>query len=111
MKIPANYRGPHLRQLQLFKSIPRTRPGGLTRLTPAGVPGTNFDRVLWERLRKLLPDVADAEHVFIAAQNRVTHLVTVDGRTLLKHKAAVLKMCGVSVVTPLGFTHAAVIAS
>jgi hypothetical protein len=111
MRIPSGYRGPHLRQLKLFGSIPRIEPGGLTRLTLAGVPGTNWDRVLWERLRELLPDEDDAKHVFVASSNRVQYLVTVDGRTLLRHRAAVLNLSGVRLVTPSEFMNAEAIAS
>jgi hypothetical protein len=104
-KIPAGYRGPHLKQLQQFGSVPRSEPGARTRLTLVGVPGGNPARLLWDRLLAVLPDQADAEHVFIAARNRVQYLITVDGRTLLKHRERVFDLTGVRLVTPSQFIH------
>ena len=106
-KIPPNYRGPHLEQLRQFGSVPRSEPGALTRLMPAGIPGANPARLLWDQLLATLPDQPDAEHVFIAACNRVQYLVTVDDRTLLKYRETVLRLTGVRLVTPSEFVHEA----
>ena len=106
-KIPSDFREPHLAQLKVFGTIPRVQPGGITRLGLAGAPAANPRYNLWRRLRALLPDNEDAEHVFIASCNRMRHLITVDGRTLLRHRVAVLGLCGVELVSPTEFINAA----
>jgi hypothetical protein len=104
--IPKDYRGPHIRQLRVFGEVPRADPGGLTRLSLAGGPGANPYRMLFDSLRELLPDAPDAEHVFVASSNRIDCLVTVDSRTMLRHKAAVRRLCGVQLMLPTEFLHA-----
>jgi hypothetical protein len=104
--IPSDYRGPHIEQLKVFRSIPRAEPGGITRLTVMGVPGANPYRALWDQLQALLPDPADAEHVFVAASNRVKVLITVDKRTMLNHRGAVRALCAVELMRPTEFLHA-----
>jgi predicted nucleic acid-binding protein len=106
-KVPLDFRGEHMQQLEIFGSIPRLSPGGLTRLTAMGTPGANPRRVVWERLKHLLPDQPDAEHVFIAWTNRVPCVVTYDKETMLKHKVAVRALCGVDLMLPSEFLHAA----
>jgi hypothetical protein len=110
-KIPANYRGPHIQQLKVFGTIPRAKPGGVTRLTAMGVPGVSPYRSLWDALVALLPDKPDAEHVFVAWINRINRLVTLDERTMLRHRAAVRALSGVELMTPREFLHAASLGS
>jgi hypothetical protein len=104
--IPSDYRGPHLAQLKVFGSIPRVKPGGITRLSVVGVSGANPYRAPWDRLRALLPDLADAEHVFVASSNRVKVLITVDRRTMLNRRSEVRALCGVELMRPAEFLHA-----
>jgi len=110
-KISADYRGPHLQQLKVFEAIPRAKPGGVTRLSPMGVSGLNPYRRLWDDLVALLPDKPDAEHVFVASTNRVNRLVTLDEKTMLRHRAAVQALSGVELMTPKEFLHAASVGS
>lgn len=105
-KIPSDDRRPHLQQLRVFERIPRLAPGGITRLSPMGMPAPNPYRALWDKLQALLPDNDDAEHVFITWTNRIDYLVTVDSRTMLRHKTAVQALCGVWLVLPTEFLDA-----
>jgi hypothetical protein len=106
-EIPEAYRRPHLEMLQIFASVPAVEPGALTVLGLAGIPMTNPYHVEWEDLRTLLTDEEDARHVFIASTNRIRHLITVDGRTLLRHKGQVERLCGVRLVWPTEFLNVA----
>jgi predicted nucleic acid-binding protein len=63
---------------------------------------------LFTQLRNLLPDAEDAKHAFQASKNRAGHLITVDRRTFVKHAAEIERHCGVKVVTPVEYVHAAV---
>ena len=54
---------------------------------------------------KLLPDAADAEHTFQAARNGVDFFVTVDRRTILRHKAGVEAVCQLQLATPASFEN------
>jgi hypothetical protein len=70
-------------------------------LMPMGVGGGRRRQdPLMTQLKGLLPDVADAEHVFQAAKNGVEYFVTVDQRSIVRHAEAVRALCGVKVVTP-----------
>jgi predicted nucleic acid-binding protein len=64
---------------------------------------------LFNQLRNLLPDSGDAEHVFQAAKNKVSYLITVDHKSLLKYREAVEKLCGVRLVTPRTFEEAVLV--
>lgn len=56
-------------------------------------------------LERLLPDAADAMHVFQASKACLTHLITVDRRTLLNHKVSVFQLCSVHLVSPVEFVR------
>ena len=68
-----------------------------------GVGGGRREDPLFTELKKLLPDAGDAEHAFQAAKNSVAFLITVDRRSFLNHSAAVAKLCGVQLITPVEF--------
>jgi len=105
-RIPEDYRREHMQQLRAFGRIPRVGSGGYSRLTTAGISGANPRRVTWERLKSLLPDESDAEHVFLAWVNRVKCVVTCDKKTMLKHKLKVRAICGVDLMLPSEFLYA-----
>lgn len=102
-RIPPDFRGRHLSLLTRFRSLPKSDVGGLTRLGPAGVPMANPRHRLWRSLREALPDEQDAWHVFVASCNRFRYLITVDRRTRLSRKEAVLNTSGVHLVLPTEF--------
>jgi hypothetical protein len=106
-KIPPEYSGPHFNRLAKFRSLPKADVGGITRLGPLGLPMGNPSYGLWRSLREVLPDEQDAWHVFVASCNRFQYLVTVDSRTMLSRKKAVLDTSGVHLVLPTEFRRIA----
>lgn len=101
-KIPLSYRTAHAEILRVFSSVPKVAIGGLTQLRPGGVTA-NPRRWLWNRLLTVLPDENDVWHLFVAARNRIRHFVTVDQRTILSRRDAVLKASGVDPMLPSEF--------
>jgi hypothetical protein len=102
-KIPENYKGPHLKMLALFRSVPRALVGGVTRMSLMGTPTANPRHQKWQRLIGILPDEEDAWHVFVASENGIKYLVTVDQRTMLSRADTVLRASGVQLVRPSEF--------
>lgn len=106
-RIPEAYRTRHAVIYNLLADVPtvathRTDSG----LTLMGVGGGRREDRLFTELKSLLPDVGDAEHVFQAAKNNVAFLITVDRRSFLSHSAAVARLCGVQLITPIAFEEA-----
>jgi len=58
----------------------------LTRMTPMGVPGASLESFDVRRLEQLLPDRMDARHIFAALRSGIECFVTVDDRTVLRHR-------------------------
>jgi hypothetical protein len=106
-QIPPQYRAPHEAIYELLARVP-VAPSHLTatRLVNTGVTqGAWREDPLFGRLRNLLPDVADAEHIFQTARNGVDFFVTVDRRTILRHKAEVEAVCQLQLATPASFEN------
>jgi hypothetical protein len=105
-QIPEQHRRVHQVVYGLLDDVPAAvthhKDSGLTLL---GVGGGQREDPLFAKLKALLPDVADAEHVFQAAKNGVEHFVTVDKRSLVRNADAVEAECGVKVVTPEVFVE------
>jgi hypothetical protein len=100
-KIPEQYRTPHRALYTLLAKIPiaathRTDSGMMLLEVGRGRPA---DR-LFKGLRSILPDEADARHVFQAVKNGVNYFLTVDKKTILRHRAAVENYCGIKVFSP-----------
>ncbi len=106
-RIPPSHRTPHAAIYELLSEVPRA-PLHLTasRLLDGGLLQSAWrEDSLFMQLRNLLPDSADAEHIFQAAKNNVAFLLTVDHRTFLKHAVAVKQLCGVQLITPVAFEN------
>jgi hypothetical protein len=101
--IPPDYIGPHLEMLQNFAQLPKSAPGGLTRMGADDYGVANPRRRIWRSLMEYLPDEPDAEHVFIAYCNRIKYLVTWDVSTMLPHSQTVFERSGVRVLLPSAF--------
>ncbi len=102
-KIPSQYRQQHLDIFGLFNSVPKARVGGLTRLSPMGVPAANPKRRKMNALLSILPDNDDAWHLFIASSNRIAYFITADVNTVIKYKIEIKNICGVEVMLPSEF--------
>lgn len=104
-QIPPQYRAPHEAIYDLLRRVP-VAPSHLTatRIVNTGViQGAWREDPLFVRLRNLLPDAADAEHIFQAEKHGVDFFVTVDQRTILRHKANVEEICRLQLATPTSF--------
>ena len=105
-QIPEQHRRLHEIMYSLLEDVPAAVTHqvdcGLLLLGAGG--GTREDP-LFSYLKALLPDLADAEHVFQAAKNQVDHFLTADQRTIVKHATAVEAACGLKVVTPVKFAE------
>lgn len=101
-KIPAEHRTKHSVIYSLLTDVPLANTH--YRIPPFK-PAPMFIRKdsLLVSLERVLPDAADALHVFQAAKANLTHLITVDRRTLLVHAAAVLQVSNVQLVSPVEF--------
>ena len=69
-------------------------------LTLLGVGGGQRTDPLFKSLKAILPDEDDARHVFQAAKNGVQYFLTVDERTILRHRQAVEQCCELKAVDP-----------
>lgn len=101
-RIPIQYRTRHSIIYSLLADVPLARTH--YRIPPFR-PAPMFIRQdpLLMDLERLLPDSADALHVFHAAKAGLPYLITVDRRTLLNHASAVLQLSSVHLVTPVEF--------
>jgi predicted nucleic acid-binding protein len=61
--------------------------------------GTRFDP-LYSELRSILPDEADAQHIFQAIKNGAYYFVTTDRRTILRYAKMLQDRFGIRFVTP-----------
>ena len=99
-RIPEQYRAPHLSVFDLFLKVPKVEPGPGTVISPLILPMSNPRRRTWERLISLLPDEADCQHLLTAQFNKIEYFVTVDEKTILKHRNKLRKIIGVKAVLP-----------
>jgi len=58
---------------------------------------------LFDKLINLLPDEADARHLFQAAKNNVQYFITTDNKTILSYREQIEALCKVKVVNPQEF--------
>lgn len=103
-RVPDHHRTRHEVIYTLLADVPaaathRTDSG----LALLGVGGGRREDPLFSALKGILPDAADAEHVFQAAKNNVPFFITADVRTILRHAIAVEQSCGVKVLLPTQF--------
>jgi hypothetical protein len=106
-QVPEAHRSRHEMIYNLLNDVPlcathRTDSG----LLMMGVGGGWCEDSLFATLKTVLPDAADAEHVFQAAKNNVRLFITTDRRTMVRHAAAVEEVCGVKILTPTEFERA-----
>ena len=99
-RIPEQYRAPHLSVYDLFLKVPKVEPGPRTIISPLILPMSNPRRRTWEKLTSLLPDESDCQHLLTAQFNRIEYFVTVDEKTILKHRNKLREIIGVKAVLP-----------
>ncbi len=99
-RIPEQHRTPHLVIYDLFLKVPKVEPGPSTVISPLILPMSNPRRRTWERLTSLLPDEPDCQHLLTAQFNRIEYFVTVDEKTILKHRNKLRDIIGVKAVLP-----------
>lgn len=98
------YKPLHLQALALVANVPlvafriKTPP-----INPMSFPFGEREHELLSKLKSVLPDTTDAEHVFQAAMSNFDYLVTVDHATMVKHASKVASFCRVRIVTPAEF--------
>jgi hypothetical protein len=103
-RIPEDYRSKHEIIYNLLSDVPvakafRTDPG----LSLMGVGlGVRLHPML-AKLNTLLPDEADARHLYQAARNSVQYFLTTDARTILAHSEQIEDICQVKAVSPQEF--------
>jgi hypothetical protein len=106
-RIPEAHRVRHKMIYNLLTDVPAARTHSFRGvLAVAGGVHGHIPDPLFIALGKLLPDAEDIEHVFQTAKNNVAFLITVDNRTMLRHSSVVAQLCGVRLMTPVGFEHA-----
>jgi hypothetical protein len=100
-RIPEQYRAPHQNIYTRLAKIPiaatHHTDSGLMLMGVGG--GRRADR-LFKALRSILPDEPDVRHVFHAVKNGVNYFLTVDKRTILRHRVAVENCCGIKIFDP-----------
>ncbi len=106
-KIPKEHRIEHETIYNLLSEVPvartfKTTPGRLLLLGVGGGPTRRTDPMFAE-LSCLLPDEADARHLFQAAKNMVHYFLTTDARTILSYHRQIEDICGVKVLSPQEF--------
>jgi len=87
-RLPREHRGPHediLHLLELIELAPEARTD--SGLMLMGVGGGLREDPDFTALKSVLPDEADARHVFQALRCDATHFVTTDRRTILGRRA------------------------
>jgi hypothetical protein len=104
--IPPDFRMKHEVIYSLIADVPRVpthrTDSGLMLM---GMGGGTREDPLFTELKKLLPDVGDAAHVFQAARNSVAAIITVDKRSFLSRAEQVATLCAVAVMTPVQFAE------
>lgn len=104
--IPPEFRMKHEIIYTLISDVPHV-PSHHTDsgLMLMGVGGGTKEDTLFTELKRLLPDQGDAAHVFQAARNSVSALITVDKRTFLSRAEQIASLCDVRVVAPTQFVQ------
>ncbi|MBL8612931.1 MAG: hypothetical protein JNL38_36665 [Myxococcales bacterium] len=104
-RIPPQHRELHLnvyRALLNVPALPNQVP--TSRLLPSPLISSGLSEdPLYSSLRELLPDREDADHVWQASQNEIPYFITVDQRTLLKHKSEVERVHNIRLLRPSVF--------
>jgi hypothetical protein len=105
-KIPVTYRFKHEIVYNLLSDVPvakafRTDP----RLPLMGIGGGVRQHPMLAKLRTLLPDDADARHLYQAARNSVQYFLTTDARTILSYREQIENICNVKAVNPHEFVE------
>jgi hypothetical protein len=105
-RIPEMHRSKHEIIYNLLSNVPiakafRTDSG----LTLMGVGGGVRLHPMLAKLNVLLPDEADARHIYQAAKNSVQYFLTTDARTILAHSEQIEDICQVKAVSPQMFVN------
>lgn len=100
-RIPQEHRPPHSVLYQLMADVPKVSTYRVdSGLTLMGVGGGRREDPVFTSLKQILPDEGDAEHIFQATKNGVSYFMTIDQRTILKHKEQIEKQHNIKVVKP-----------
>ena len=97
------YRLPHTEQ---YNQIEKVKSSSTMKAMAPPFFGEAYyytENEIYKQLRRVLPDRMDAEHVFQAVASGIEYLLTIDERTMLKHRFAVYRICGVSLQRPSEF--------
>ena len=106
-KIPKEHRIKHETIYNLLSQVPvarafSTTPGRLL-LLKVGGGSVRRPNPIFAELHSLLPDEADAHHLYQAARNEVQYFLTTDARTILSYQSQIEDICGVKVMSPQNF--------
>jgi hypothetical protein len=100
-RVPAQFRARHETIYLLLKDVPVARAewtdSGLTLL---GVGGGRREDPLYTDLKSLLPDEADAQHVFQAIRADADYFATTDVKTILRFAADLRERHGLVAALP-----------
>lgn len=98
-EIPQLHRKPHEDFYNILSAVPALRPLALTRLGSVGIPMPDPDWALWRNLTRVLSD-NDARHAYQVISYGFDFFVTVDRRTILRHREYLCQTCGLNVLLP-----------
>ena len=109
-KIPEAYRSQHETIYYLLSDVPVARAfqiysRGLMGMGMGMGMGAGIRRLhpILAKLNTLLPDEADARHLYQAARNDVQYFLTTDAHTILSYREQIEDICKVKAVNPQEF--------
>jgi hypothetical protein len=99
--VPQQFRSRHETIYLLLRDVPLARAAWTdSGLTLTGVGGGRREDPLYTKLRLLLPDEADAQHVFQAIRADADYFATTDARTILRFSKALYDEHGLAAALP-----------
>ena len=99
--VPEQFRSRHETIYLLLRDVPVARAKWTdSGLTLTGVGGGHREDPLYTELKLLLPDEADAEHVFQAIRAHADYFATTDAKTILRFSKALRDQHGLVAALP-----------
>jgi hypothetical protein len=100
-KVPEQFRSRHETIYLLLRDVPVARASWTdSGLTLMGVGGGRREDPLYRELKQMLPDDADAQHVFQAIRAGADYFVTTDARTILRFAEPIREQHGIVAALP-----------